>query len=474
MDKITFARPSDPSLVPRKEINFAKGDGTDPILSEYPLTSWWSFREVEVSSLASLAKALFAHANCIQPYCAVRGEPIVKDERHIARRAFDKEKFGEEAGLRPMHRRWLCFDLDKAFVQGELSTVEGCINAAKEVATFLPSILYGCECIVHFSSTSRNQKVKGHIWLWLPSPVADAPLREWITTVHLTEENEKIFDPALCSPNQPHYLADPLIVGEPYDGWHVAKRWHFLKGNPITKEQMPLEWMDLFEWQHELSRRSERDRERAMASFKPQKFYGNSKERYAEATAAGLADDIGAAKGKEGDRHRTLIRVAYRAMQLRDEKVLTDRHIDTIREVAYGVLPKNRWKEVDRAFENVERSSQAPSAKEMPLKSVKVKPTAVPKANEASYIPDEAIPTPLLPTIYDLARKWKHSTPFWTAVAQAKSEYEARIRFGMKKHDAMADLGRFLNVIDMGWTEVDVPMLVQVFPFSDGREGKGV
>lgn len=480
MDKITFCRPQDIRLAPRKELHFSREEET-PYIKGYPEgVVWWNFVEVGVSSLQSLAKALHHYATQKHPFCVVRGRRAKEDDFAPMRRAFDTSIFGEEAGLRTMHRRWVCLDIDKGFVQGDLSSEEGCATAARELTSFLPKTLAPCESIVHFSSTSSHQKVKGHIWLWLPSPVCDESLRDWARERYKID-GERVFDAALYSPNQPHYLADPLIIGEPTPTWRIAKRWHFLKGQSITKENMPIEWLDSYQWIEKEKRESLDAFERRMSNFKPKSV---GKERaYAAATATGLANDILKVQGREGERHETVRAAAMRALKLKEEGVLEDYHIEEIKDAAYCVIPKNRHRDVDRLF-NAERiASRGRVHREVPLKMVAA-PIPQDSAQEKvvktdndlhpNMIPDEAIPIPLLHTINGLARKWKHRTHFWTAVGQAKEEYDARIAYGMTKYEAMADLGRFLNIVRAGWDAADVPLLLQIFPFAEGRKDRDV
>ena len=490
MDFMTFALPAANEPAPRKELDFTHTAAHEPVIKDFPFITWWAFHEVKVSSLRTMARALHHYANIPRPACVVRGERIHKDDAFVARRAFDHTKNpAEEVGLRPSDRRWLSLDIDKGFVQGDLSTEEGCKKAALELLAYLPASFHGCEAIVHFSNTSRNQKVKGHIWLWLPRPICDESLREWAKEVKINDDL-RVFDPAFFSPNQAHYIADPLIIGTPYEGWTVAKRWHFIEGREITNEQIPASWKDSHEWNKQVMARAEEEHETRMRSFVP-KRQGNSAS-YAEATMRGLCNDILATLGHEGERHEAVRRASCRAMRLKEEGKLNDSHLDEIKEAAYAVIPRNRHRDVDRLFK-VESLGRSRSKKEMPMKSVAVavvtpptKTTSTPAPPQdhvamldalhdlpVGYIPDQAIPVQIVPSILQMQKKWSHPTmPFWDAIAELKTEWNYRIKHCASKPEAMASLGYFIKCLDFGWESHDTPILIQLFPFCIGRQGK--
>lgn len=380
-DQTLFLSSASGDAHPRKALDFTSWDGVAPRILEYPLISLWKPTAINIRSLKTLAKALYYGATTPRPMCVVRGELIDPFADVILRRSSTERG---EPTLQSCEHRWVCLDIDRGFVQGDLHTVEGCNKAANDLRVYLPEALRDAECIAHFSSTARNQKVKCHFWLWLPQSVCDEAMRYWAKTVYRDSANKAIFDPSVFKAAQPHYIADPLLIGEPQEGWVVAKRWHFIEGRTITKEMMPREWMDGFAWNREQMQIAAIAQEARMLNFKPTLQNKNS-EQYARGVTRGLIEDIQSVAGCEGDRHQTIRDKAHRALRMQAEGILSPAQIDEIRQAAYGILPRERHKEVDRLFREAGRVSTGPQRRTMQIKrayATIIRGDAPPPANE--------------------------------------------------------------------------------------------
>ena len=49
--------------------------------------------------------------------------------------------------------------------------------------------------------------LKCHLWFWLADPVTSAVLRETL------RQRAPRIDSGTCTPSQPHYTADPILIG---------------------------------------------------------------------------------------------------------------------------------------------------------------------------------------------------------------------------------------------------------------------
>ncbi len=369
-DQLLLLSSTHKGLVPRKTLDFTHWDGVAPHVKGYPLITWWKPTTINIRSLKDLAKALYYGANAPNPMCLVRGEMIDPFCDKLLRAKHDKEH--GPAGLTACEHRWICLDLDRGFVQGDLSTEQGCTKAANDLRSYLPPTLRDCECVVHFSSTARNEKVKAHFWLWLPTPVCNASMHYWALKVYCMVGGKPTFDPSLFEVVQPHYIADPAIIGEPCEGWNVAKRWHYLQGKEITPDMMPREWVDSYGWNRLLSQIAEEEQEQRIANFKPSLRYNKNSPHYTAAVTKGLCDDILSVAGAEGDRHKMIRDKAHRALMLEQEGVLSSAQVEEVRQAAYGILPRDRHKEVDRLFKQAGVAARATLRPAMAMKRTHV------------------------------------------------------------------------------------------------------
>lgn len=369
-DQILLLESTHVGAIPRKVLDFTKWDGVAPHIVGYPLITWWRPSPANVCSLKTLAKALYYGANAPSPMCAVRGETIDPFATRILRAKNDKDH--GPAGIKQRDRRWICLDLDRGFVHGDLSTEQGCIKAANDLRVYLPPTLRDSECVIHFSSTARNEKVKAHFWFWLPTFVCDDAMHHWAESVYCVVGGKPTFDPSMFRTVQPHYIADPLVIGTPREGWVVAKRWHYIQGKVVAPEMMPREWVDSFGWNKELSRMADEDQVQRIANFKPSLPYTKNSAKYAEAVTKGLCEDIYAISSSEGSRHNTILAKAHRALMLEQDGTLSSSQVDEVRQAAYSILPRDRHSEVDRLFKQAGRSARSTLRPSIPIKRTQV------------------------------------------------------------------------------------------------------
>lgn len=357
LDTITVLKPWKKSHQARKVIDFTSSEGDKPRISEYDNIRHWRHQTFQVNSLRDVAKTLFWCAKQEQGACIVRGRVLSGAGERIRRlkRPAEADKYGGPypATLARQAHRWLCLDVDEARVAGKLSTDKGCLEASLRLRCLLPESLRTARCVINLSNRSRDEIVKGHIWLWLPYAVHEDSLRSW-------QRQYGVFDPVLFETVQPHYCTPPKITGEPWEGWRVAKRIHCLQGAEITADMMPPQWMSDEGWNlHQKNKRIAAQR-KSIERFKGRDgvrpMTQDDLTRRSESFTKLLCQDI--MDAGVGERHDTILRKIHKAQCKIRNGEMVETHLADIVATAKSVLPQKRHKEVDRMLKEVNDSGR--------------------------------------------------------------------------------------------------------------------
>ena len=155
------------------------------------------------------------------PYCfVVRGHPnkavdMSCDVRRIVR------KTGEGTIL-PATRAWVTLDIDgipagpKAKILANSFDPRDPETTIKDVIELLPRVFHDVSCHWRYSSSTgfKGDTVSCHLTFILDTPTSDDNLKRYFQTFNegfITIYGQRLVDPALFNPIQPHYTAAPII-----------------------------------------------------------------------------------------------------------------------------------------------------------------------------------------------------------------------------------------------------------------------
>lgn len=195
---------------------FASSDGAWTKISDYDAGTWFAVDRYHPKSLADIA-ILLELLRSLPEHFVVRGElsasgrQLVGSGRRI-RRCHTTRTVPNPA-IEDAPQQWLMFDVDHFSVPvGFRLGSEDLIRRA--IQDLLPAEFHDVACAWSLSSSSglTTPDLKCHLWFWLEEPVSSAMMHE--TLRHVAPG----VDIGVCSPSQPHYTADPLLIGaaDPY------------------------------------------------------------------------------------------------------------------------------------------------------------------------------------------------------------------------------------------------------------------
>ena len=111
---------------------------------------------------------------------------------------------------------WVMIDIDKLPTPEGMNVIDSPFDAAQHAINLLPEEFHDTSYFWQLSASagiSDSTALSIHLWFWLDTPTTSMGLREWAKKVNLTT-GQKIIDPALYNPVQPHYTAAPLFSDE--------------------------------------------------------------------------------------------------------------------------------------------------------------------------------------------------------------------------------------------------------------------
>ena len=142
---------------------------------------------------------------------------------------------GDPAHIVEAERQWAMIDLDDVpLPPGADLRVDPDRIVHEIIVNFLPSCFHGVTCFYQWSSSAgiKSGFAKLHIYFWLTTPVANAPLRRWVM------QSAPFADFHLFNANQPHYVSDPRMTGADDP---VPERLGWLNGERETVTLPPLD-----------------------------------------------------------------------------------------------------------------------------------------------------------------------------------------------------------------------------------------
>jgi hypothetical protein len=173
----------------------------------------YAFSQIAVLGIEDLAATL-ERLSADRTICIVRGTPVQGTPPPVRRRAHPDPDTGDAATLMPTPRRVLAIDMD-GIDQGSvddpaIDPEEG----IEHLIGLLPDEFTEASCWWQFSSSQgfKTGKLSARLWFILSHAVADEDLRRWANAVNQAA-GQKLVDPALYNPAQPHYIAAPVLEG---------------------------------------------------------------------------------------------------------------------------------------------------------------------------------------------------------------------------------------------------------------------
>ncbi|MFA6241331.1 MAG: hypothetical protein WC655_10400 [Candidatus Hydrogenedentales bacterium] len=111
-------------------------------------------------------------------------------------------------------RSWLCLDIDGLELSPEIDFLQDPEAAARFAVSKLPPEFHDASVIVQVSNsaclTAPPHIFKAHLWYWLDQPISSDEARKWAKWWNQSK-GERLLDPALYNPVQPHYTAAPIL-----------------------------------------------------------------------------------------------------------------------------------------------------------------------------------------------------------------------------------------------------------------------
>jgi predicted P-loop ATPase len=174
--------------------------GAPPTCEPYDCGALFDVHEHPVADLAALA-ALLGSLRSEPRVLAVRGT-LLPGHRSTAVR---RRSRGDNAPFEDRPHHWLLLDLD-SWEDPDFLT-DPAESAARARERLHPA-LRTAACIWHASgSAGFKTGARLHLWFWLDRPLGSLELKRWVQTWGVRVDN------SLFSPVQPHYTADPVLVG---------------------------------------------------------------------------------------------------------------------------------------------------------------------------------------------------------------------------------------------------------------------
>jgi hypothetical protein len=227
------------------------------------MSKFFSSREEPVSSFEDLTK-IVQKLQDDQFSIVIRG--CVKDGIDRTNHVRQKIRSMQQGTIEDVDQNWVCLDIDKKplFVMG--FEFEDVLNRPDEVVEAfkkdLPPCFSEAQCLYKFSSSAGvkdTSLISFHLWFWLDKPTSNTELKQYFDLYNNHMNTlygvEKWVDPVLFDSIQPHYTANPVLIGleDP-----LPKRCGILPGAPEVKISM--DWqsvtpIDKFErWQEYLDK----------------------------------------------------------------------------------------------------------------------------------------------------------------------------------------------------------------------------
>ena len=163
--------------------------------------------DVTERSVASLHD-LYALLQDLQhdQYAAVIRGKLIEGRSTEAVRRISRDHSDSTRNFEPCSRQWLMVDVDDLPLPTELADVsaraDDIIAAALRA---LPPEFQDAACVFQWSNSMgfKQGLIRVHLWFWLDRAISDDEAKAWLQDYPV--------DPALYSPVQPHYTANPIL-----------------------------------------------------------------------------------------------------------------------------------------------------------------------------------------------------------------------------------------------------------------------
>jgi hypothetical protein len=203
-----ITNPTDTVTILRSDKPMAKGvvigeDGL-PGVGKVRMGFLFDVTERTVASLHDL-HALLQDLQHDQYAAAIRGRLIEGRSAEAVRRT-TRDHTESPRNFEPCSRQWLMVDVDELPLPTEFADVnshaDDIIAAALRA---LPPEFQDAACVYQWSNSMgfKQGLIRVHLWFWLDKAISDDEAKAWLRDYPV--------DPALYSPVQPHYTANPNL-----------------------------------------------------------------------------------------------------------------------------------------------------------------------------------------------------------------------------------------------------------------------
>lgn len=303
--------------------------------------------------------ALIERAATNPRFCIIRGAPVLPGPRGAWWRRHYHDNLdamcratGDVGFVAPdPGRRWVLLDIDKVPMpegfpdKPDERNVRALVHWIRR--TYLPKPFARTTCYWRWSASAGVRPWRDgasiHLWFWLDRAVTGRSL-----AAYLKKHAPRVDTAPVASYVQPHYIAPPMFSGAPAPALPGGRSGiHVEAGIDAQWVRVPDEVLDLPGLEAKI--RAEEERAKRWREDLPPAARARRTNARVQAGLRGACDDIMGAG--VGQRHDTLKDAAYRFARKVAAGELDEREVvSSLTSAARAVLPKKRWKEIDRTI----------------------------------------------------------------------------------------------------------------------------